>query len=326
MLRSLGIMIFILSIAFNVYLLALVSVAAGSSFGTQTLRMGKENQVVAVYTISGVINDRSADDFEQFFREVSTAESIKALVLRVDSPGGGVSASDQIYSRVKQLRDKGKTVVVSMGGTAASGGYYVSAPANEIFAEPTTITGSIGVIAAWVNVSGTLDKLGLEPVVIRSSDAAAWKDEISPVRPMSDLQRKHMQSVLDQMQQRFNTIVKDGRGSRLKTKESTVAMTFYEGTPKQEVVNYKQTEPLNGKIYLAEEAKEFGLIDGIGYLNQAIDRAIELAKLDKPTVVEYSKRGWFFYAFFRSQEPDLDVKAQMQRLQTPQIEMIWKVE
>jgi len=326
MLRSLGIMIFILSIAFNVYLLALVSVAAGSSFGTQTLRMGKENQVVAVYTISGVIGDRSADDFEQFFREVSTAESIKALVLRVDSPGGGVSASDQIYARVKQLREKGKTVVVSMGGTAASGGYYVSAPANEIFAEPTTITGSIGVIAAWVNVSGTLDKLGLEPVVIRSSDAAAWKDEISPVRPMSDLQRKHMQSVLDQMQQRFNSIVKDGRGSRLKTKESTVSMTFYEGTPKQEVVNYKQIEPLNGKIYLAEEAKEFGLIDGIGYLNQAIDRAIELAKLDKPTVVEYAKRGWFFTAFFRNQEPALDVKAQMHRLQTPQIEMIWKVE
>jgi len=128
------------------------------------------------------------------------------------------------------------------------------------------------------------------------------------------------------MQQRFNTIVKDGRGSRLKTKESTVAMTFYEGTPKQEVVNYKQIEPLNGKIYLAEEAKEFGLIDGIGYLNQAIDRAIELAKLDKPTVVEYAKRGWFFTAFFRNQEPVLDVKAQMHRLQTPQIEMIWKVE
>ena len=103
-------------------------------------------------------------------------------------------------------------------------------------------------------------------------------------------------------------------------------MTFYEGTPKQEVASYKQTEPLNGKIYLAEEAKEFGLIDQIGYLNEAVDRAIKLANLDKPTVVEYSRRGWFFYAFFRNQEPTLDIKSQVERLQTPQIQMIWRAQ
>ena len=329
MLRGLGIMIFILSIVINLYLFTFIAVSNGSYFRRQVIRPGNEREVIAVYTVSGIIDGGAAYDFAKFCRETMDKPSVKAVVLRVESPGGMVSSSDQIQDGVKKLREKGKKVVVSMGGVAASGGYYISAPADEILAEPTTITGSIGVLANWFIFRGTLDKIGAEPVVMRSTDAAAWKDEISPFRDMSDVQRKHMQSVLDQMQEQFNQVVKNGRGARLKPVQSEVSMTFNQGKPDAQTVKYTQIEPLNGKMYLTDDAIKFGLVDAKGYLNEAIERAITLANVTKPMVVDFSKRGWLYYAlFYASGAPDrpLDVKSQMETLQAPQIQFLWKVE
>jgi protease-4 len=277
---------FFLSIVLNFALLAAAGAKAQDAFQQTTIHEGDDKNAVAVYDVSGVIFDQAAANFAKFAKEVKADKNIKAIVLRVDSPGGGVNASDEIHKMVQDLRAAGKKVVVSMGGVAASGGYYISAPADEIYAEPTTITGSVGVIMEWFVLKGTLDKIGVESIVMKSTDAQGWKDEISPFGQPDARQREHLQSVLDQMQARFEKIVRDGRGDRLKTKETqyTTTAPAPDGTTHERQV--KETEPLNGKIYLADDAKERGLIDQIGYQSDAIDAAAKLANISNPAVIK----------------------------------------
>jgi protease-4 len=227
---------------------------------------------------------------------------------------------------VERLKAKGKKVVVSMGGLAASGAYYISAAADEIYAERTTVTGSIGVIATWLVLKGTLDKIGAEPEVMKSTHARAWKDAMSPFRKPLDYERAHLQDVLDKMQEQFEKVVTQGRGSRLVKCEKTLQLPPEDG--KGEAVTYKEIEPLNGKIYLAEEAKQLGLIDDIGYEEDAIRGAEKLAGLTKAHVVHYTKKLGFFDVLFGQQsgstlriDPEL-----INRLQTPQLMMLWKAE
>lgn len=148
LLSWLGVVLFFGSILLNLVLLAAVSMSQSGGLQSVTVSEGASNQIVAVYTVEGTIGEETAAEFRRFHRQVQTDADIKAVVLRVNSPGGTVAASDEIYQMVKEIQDTiKKPVVVSMGGVAASGGYYISAPARTIVAEPTTITGSIGVIA-----------------------------------------------------------------------------------------------------------------------------------------------------------------------------------
>ena len=179
---------------------------AGGGMETEVVNSGADDQVIAVYEVVGVINDRQADNLQTFCRQVCDDSSVKAVVLRVNSPGGGVSSCDRMHNMLLDLRDCGKKLVVSMGSVAASGGYYISAPAEAIYAEPTTITGSIGVLSTWVGIKGTLEKIGAKAVIVRSSKTLAWKAAPNQFEDPAEYQIESLQKMLDSMQERFEMI------------------------------------------------------------------------------------------------------------------------
>jgi len=328
-LLALGIAVFCASLMVNFFLIVLLSGKSESGrLATSTIHDGKRSQTIAVYNIEGVIDAEVTQRFSTFFHQVKDDDNVKAVVLRVNSPGGGITTSDEIYEMVRQLRaEHGKVVVVSMGAVAASGGYYISAPANEIIAEPTTVTGSIGVIATWPVIEETLDKIGVDIVVMKSSHARGWKDAGSMFRLPNQRERAYIQNILDTMQTRFEDVVKQGRKKKLKTKTNTFQITVGKGEDVRKVA-YTETEPLNGKVYMADEALKCGLIDDIGYESAAIDRAAELANLSEPKVVRYHRRLSFFERMMssKSSTPLLSLDREtLEELQTPRIMMMWKV-
>ena len=230
---------------------------------------------VAIVTISGAI--MGGEGFARAQLDtVEADETVRAIVLRIDSPGGTVSGSDEIHNRLsKLLTDRDLPVVVSMGGLAASGGYYV-AMANGgrddvIYAEPATLTGSIGVIIPHFDVSAALDKLSVRDDSIASGPL---KQMLSPTRDrtpeVAKEEREILQSLVDGMFARFKAIVKGGRP---KLDDAAIAKVA------------------TGRIFTAEQAKEAGLVDRIGFLEDAVTRAVELAGLDDKTarVVKYTK-------------------------------------
>ncbi len=150
----------------------------------------------------------SSQDTIEELKSYRRDRSIKAIILRVDSPGGAVAPSQEIYEEVKKTV-KEKPVVVSMGAVAASGGYYISAPASKIVANPGTLTGSIGVIMEIPNIKGLMDKIGIKTEVIKSG---RYKDLASVFRDMEPEQRKLLQSVLDEVHEQFIRAVAEGRG------------------------------------------------------------------------------------------------------------------
>lgn len=321
-----GVVVLIGSIMLNVLLAILAVGQLDGGFRHVTISEGKASQVVAVYKVQGAIDGDAVRKFAGFYNEVKDNRNVKAVVLRVNSPGGGVSASDQIHHLVTRLQAKGKKVVVSMGAVAASGGYYISASADEIFAEPTTITGSIGVVMAWPVIRGTLEKIGMETVVIKSSHARGWKDEGSFLQQPQAHHRKHLQGLLDNIQTRFEKVVLAGRGDRLKPRQASYTVSA--GGDDPGTIEITETEPLNGKVYLSDEAKQLGLIDSVGYLSDAIDRAAALAGLDRPRVVRYDLRRSLLAELLEARSnPLLGVSIKgLDEFQTPRLLMMWKAE
>jgi protease-4 len=230
---------------------------------------------IAIVTVAGAI--MGGDGFARAqLDHVADDPAVKAIVLRVDSPGGTVSGSDEIHNRLSRLlADRKLPVVVSMGGLAASGGYYV-AMANGgrddvIFAEPATLTGSIGVIIPHFDLSAALEKLSVRDDSIASGPL---KQMLSPTRDrtpeVAEEEREILQSLVDGMFARFKAIVKEGRP---KLDDAAIAKVA------------------TGRIFTAEQAKDAGLVDRIGFLEDAVTRAVELAGLDDETarVVKYTK-------------------------------------
>jgi protease-4 len=310
--------VLVFSLLINVYLILLLFVSG--SMGAQSLqqrvvREGDESQVIAVWNVTGAIMGESVEAFRQFHREVVSDQNIKAIVLRVDSPGGGVASSDEIYAMVRDIQQRGIPVVVSMGGLAASGGYYIAAPADVIYAEHGTATGSIGVIAQIPNFGGTAEKIGLEMEIVKSSHAQYWKDMLSPFRGMEPRERKRLVEILDAMQNRFEVIVRSGRGDRLNIEEMTFEATLEDGT----VVERTETAPFNGMIYTAEEAHKLGLVDEIGYIGDAYDRAAELIGVPNAHIVHYGLHPPLMAMLFgQSHQGDLNAKLDVvQELRTP---------
>jgi len=228
---------------------------------------------VAIISVEGVILD--GDGFvKQQIDRIRDDDSVKAIVLRVDSPGGTVTGSDYIYHHLNKLRKEKKVpLVVSMGGMAASGGYYVSMAVGDqeqsIFAEPTCETGSIGVILPHYNVSGLMARYDIEDDSIASHER---KQMLSMTRPMSEENRAIIQSHINSMFERFKSIVKQGRPVFQK-----------DGAALDQLAT--------GEVFTADQALKHGLIDEIGFLEKAIDRALELAKLDrdKTRVVKFKR-------------------------------------
>src|SRR5512146_849810 len=166
---------------------------------------------VALIRVEGVILDSQSTITE--LKRFGENPSIKAIVIRIDSPGGGVVPSQGIYDAVKRIRNKNnKAVIASMGSVAASGGYYIAAATDRIVANPGTLTGSIGVIMETANVEGLLQKIGVEGVIIKSGK---YKDVGSPLRKMSEEERGLMQAVMDDVHKQFIEAVAEGRAMEL---------------------------------------------------------------------------------------------------------------
>lgn len=220
---------------------------------------------IALIRVEGVILDaqQTVGDLKKF----GESPSVKAIVLRIDSPGGGVVPSQEIHDAVLRVRNKqNKAVVASMGTVAASGGYYIAAATDRIIANPGTLTGSIGVIMELANLEGLLKKIGVENVVVKSG---RHKDIGSPFRKMSDEDRRILQSVMDDVHTQFIEAVAEGRS-----------------------LDVSDVRPLaDGRIFTGRQAKEIKLVDELGDLDDAIRLAADLGGIEgEPKVVEPRKR------------------------------------
>ena len=224
---------------------------------------------IALIRIEGVIAD--SKEVVEELRRYRDDDGIKAILLRIDSPGGAVVPSQEIYDEVKRIRDAGKKkIVTSMGTVAASGGYYIAAASEKIIANPGTLTGSIGVIMELVNVEGLLQKIGVEGVVIKAGEN---KDVGSPFRKMTEKEHALLQHVMDDVHAQFIEAVAQGRSLKVETVRSFA----------------------DGRIFTGRQAKEIGLVDELGDLQDAIKRTAELAGIKgEPQVVEAQKRLGFF--------------------------------
>jgi len=220
---------------------------------------------IALVRIEGIILDSQTTVGE--LKRFGENPSIKAIVLRIDSPGGGVVPSQEIYDAVQRVRNKSnKAVIASMGTVAASGGYYIAAATDRILANPGTLTGSIGVIMEMANIEGLLKKIGVEGVVIKSG---RYKDVGSPLRKMSDEEQALLQSVMDDVHKQFIEAVAAGRSL--------------------EVADVKALA--DGRIFTGRQAKDAKLVDELGNLEDAIQLAADLSGIEgEPKVVEPRRR------------------------------------
>jgi protease-4 len=226
---------------------------------------------VALVRVTGIILD-STDVIEEL-KEHSKNGSVKAIVLRVDSPGGGVAPSQEIYEEILKIKEK-KKVVVSMGSVAASGGYYISAPADRIVANAGTLTGSIGVIMEIPNVSDLMEKIGVKTQVVKSG---RHKDMASVFKALTPEEKEILQTVLDDVHDQFIEAVSEARG-----------------------MEYEAVRKLSdGRIFTGRMAKELGLVDELGNLEYAIMLAGKLAGIKGEPNVVYKEEEFSFIDILR---------------------------
>jgi protease IV len=230
---------------------------------------------IAVVPVEGVINDEMAKTVNRHLKQYGEDSRVKAVILRIDSPGGGVSASQEIYREVKRLKeDKKKTVVVSMGSVAASGGYYVACPADKIFANPGTVTGSIGVIAEWLNYKALAEWAKLKPVVFKSGE---FKDTGSPTRELTEAEKKYFQAMIDELYNQFVGAVTEGRQGK--------------GDTGAELTRERVAQLADGRVYTGETAKKNGLVDEIGNYEDVVKATAKLAQIKgEPQIVTPPKQ------------------------------------
>jgi protease-4 len=222
-------------------------------------------QKIAVIELKGEII--SSEDIVRQFKKHRENNSVKAILFRVDSPGGGVVASQEIYEEVKKTRDGGKPVVVSMGSLAASGGYYVSCGANKIMANPGTLTGSIGVISQFMNFDSLMHNIGVGVTTIKSGK---FKDAGNPFRTMTKDDETYFQGLMDDVHRQFISVVEKERNIG---RDSVLLFS-------------------DGRVFTGEQAYEMNLVDTIGTYEDAIMLTAELAGIDRePAIVKERKHG-----------------------------------
>lgn len=275
---------------FLVALLTLGAVAALPWVGAGLRRQGADlarnldlgPQRVAVLPLAGVIVD-SVWVVRWLKRFAYDVRGVKAIVLALDTPGGGVAPAQEIYEAILRLRQDGLVVVASMGSVAASGGYYVAAACDEIVANPGTVTGSIGVVMETVHLQGLLDKVGARFETVKSGE---FKDAGNFTRPLSPRERALFQGAIDDVHQQFVDAVAEGRREALAQALARARNTDPAAVGEDQVKRYAAGLS-DGRIYTGRQALDLGLVDRLGGLEDAIDRAAELAGLDDPKVVTY---------------------------------------
>lgn len=239
---------------------------------------GDGKDKILLVDLSGVISSESREGFYTYPSLLATIkeelakaakdERVKAMVVRINSPGGTVTASDIIYHELKSFKAaRNIPIVASIMDVGASGGYYIASAADAVMAHPSSVTGSIGVIMLTVNARGLLEKVGVEANAVTSGPR---KDMGSPFRQMLPEERAIFQSVIDSFYERFLQVVREGRPN----------------------LSAEQVKKLaDGRIYSGEQAKQSGLVDEIGYLDEAVDLAKKKAGLTEAKVITYRRPG-----------------------------------
>ena len=225
---------------------------------------------VAVVEVEGIIGADSGrgldtDGIIRVLGEYRDDPAVRAVVLRINSPGGVVAPTQEIFNAVRRLREAKKPVVASLGSVAASGGYYVAVAADRIYASPGTLTGSIGVVMQLANLEGLLKKVGVEYVVVK---AGTYKDVGNIARAMTPEERRILQALLDDVYDQFVTAVAEGRGL-----DPQVVRGFAEG-----------------RIYSGRQAQGLKMVDELGGLEEAIEAAAKMAGLPAKPRVIYPRR------------------------------------
>ena len=229
---------------------------------------------VAIVELEGVILD--VDDLVRDLRRHRENPLVRAVVIRINSPGGVVGPTQELHEAIRRLREAGKPVVASLGAVAASGGYYVAVAADQIYANPGTLTGSIGVIMQMANVEQLLKKVGVGYVVVK---AGAFKDVGNFARAMTPEEGRVLQNLLDDVHDQFITAVAEGRK-----------------LDRAQVVRFA-----DGRVFTGAQAKALHMVDALGGLEDAVNRAAGLARMPIPPRVIPPRRHLSIFDLLRSQ-------------------------
>ncbi len=274
--------------------LVVLSLVFGRYLADGGLDDGKEK--IALVEISGQITDS-----REIVRQLSKYrrdDDIKAILLRINSPGGAVAPSQEIYDEVLRVRADNKKIYASMGSLAASGGYYIAVAADRIFANPGTLTGSIGVIMAFANAEKLMEKIGLEPQVVKSGK---YKDVGSPARKMTAEERIYLQRVVDDVHQQFIDTVVQGRNI----------------TPKQ------ARKLADGRVFTGRQALELKMVDEMGGLEDVIVKLGEAVGIEgRPRVVWEEPPKGFLEWLMQGSLPN-EFKANWIPSQFPSLQFLW---
>jgi protease-4 len=229
---------------------------------------------VAVVELEGIILD--SEEMVRELKEHLENPAVRAVVIRVNSPGGVVGPTQEIYTAIRRFRAAGKPVVASLGSVAASGGYYVAAAADRVYANPGTLTGSIGVVMQLASLEGLLKKVGVDYVVVKSGQ---YKDIGNFARPMTPNERRILQTLLDDVHSQFVAAVVEGRK-----------------LPRTEVLGFA-----DGRIVSGQQAKSLGMVDALGGLEDAIAEAAKLAGLPEKPKLLLPRRRFSLFDLLRNQ-------------------------
>ncbi len=272
--------------------LAVVGVKPARGTGPQleevTVREDASSDKIVVVPIQGVISGEPTDNgyslvsvVKEQLRLAKKDRDVKAVILKVDSPGGEVLASDEIANAIRKFqKDSGKPVIVSMGSLAASGGYYVSVPSKWIVANELTITGSIGVIMHGLNYRGLLDKIGVQPEVFKSGK---YKDMLSPTKTPDEItpeEKQMVQALIDETFAKFKQVVQNGRQDAFKNTPHTDSGVSQAFSP-------DWADYADGRILSGTEALKLGFVDELGDFDVAVNRAGKLAGISGASLIEY---------------------------------------
>ncbi len=243
---------------------------------TENVIGGTGTDKILLIPLKGVITNQSAkklfletpsiiDSVKQQLEQAQEDNDVKAVIFEINSPGGGITASDILYKEILEFKEKtNKKVIVSMQDVAASGAYYISAAADKIVSHPTTITGSIGVIMPLISIADLVEKYGIKDNSIKSGE---MKSIGSPLKKMSEDERKVLYGIVDEMYTRFVNIIAVGRNMQIEDVKMLA----------------------DGRIYTGKQAVDNGLVDQLGYIEDAITLAKSITDIDKATIIRYKK-------------------------------------
>jgi protease-4 len=272
------------------------------AFLEDVIEEGDEFNKIAVLDVNGTIQDtgeveslfsNSGYNHRAFMEKLNYVEdddTVKAVIIRVNSPGGGVAESAEIHDKIVEIQSEAKKpVYISMGSMAASGGYYISAPAHKIFATPETLTGSLGVIMQGYNFEELAEKYGVKFETIKSGP---YKDIMSPTKDMTKEERNILQTLINHSYEGFVKVISEGRG-----------------------LSVEQVKKIaDGRIYDGRQAKELNLIDDFGYFEDVVKDVRKEQKIDNAQVVSYSENFGFGSLFSLGAQKLMGKDAEMQGL------------